>query len=276
VTLGCLAVRRGPLFTNIPQIGQFSGLNSPLLHAGDRPLCRWPPLLVGGWGHTQEQSCSDERIPRPSRPAVPLSAAGRTVKSGPGRRSHTLAYARPPEKSMEELVRNARMCWAIEECFRAARNECRLDQYEVRRYTGWIRHVALSMLAHAFLAAMAVTAASKGAPETFPAPWSASPWPRSAGSCQLVARSASATVLAPQARAEPFNLAPPTPRRRSSRPVSAPAPHVPRAVPSRPRQTRPRPPGSPRASGGTTEVLLEYYRPPTPPFGGSPSSASTA
>ena len=27
-----------------------------------------------------------------------------------------------------------------------------LDQYEVRRWTGWYRHVTLALLAHAFLA----------------------------------------------------------------------------------------------------------------------------
>ncbi|MFE0420716.1 hypothetical protein ACFW25_41755 [Streptomyces tendae] len=31
--------------------------------------------------------------------------------------------------------------WAIEECSQAAKNECRLDEYEVRRYPGWYRHI---------------------------------------------------------------------------------------------------------------------------------------
>ncbi len=75
--------------------------------------------------------------------------------------------------------------WAIEECFQAAKNECGLDQYEVRRYTGWMRHITLAMPAHAFLAAMAATA--KGAAERVPAPWSTSPWQRSGDSWQLAA-----------------------------------------------------------------------------------------
>lgn len=45
--------------------------------------------------------------------------------------------------------------WAIEECFQAAKNECGLDQYEVRRYVDWYRHITLAILAHAFLAATA-------------------------------------------------------------------------------------------------------------------------
>lgn len=40
--------------------------------------------------------------------------------------------------------------WAIEECFQAAKNECGLDQYEVRRYVGWYWHITLAMLAHAY------------------------------------------------------------------------------------------------------------------------------
>lgn len=47
---------------------------------------------------------------------------------------------------VHELVRIAGTRWAIEECFQAARNECGLDQYEVRRYVGWYRHITLAML----------------------------------------------------------------------------------------------------------------------------------
>ncbi|GAA2243973.1 hypothetical protein GCM10010430_27130 [Kitasatospora cystarginea] len=47
-------------------------------------------------------------------------------------------------------------------CFQAANNECGLDQYEVRRYVGWYRHITLAMLAHAFLAAMTAHALEKG------------------------------------------------------------------------------------------------------------------
>ncbi|MFF0516941.1 hypothetical protein [Streptomyces sp. NPDC004250] len=60
-----------------------------------------------------------------------------------------------PYVTIHELVQVAGERWAIEECFLAAKNECGLDQYEVRRYTGWCRHITLAMLAHAFLAATA-------------------------------------------------------------------------------------------------------------------------
>ncbi len=113
-------------------------------------------------------------------------AMARRSIAKPDEIAYYLAYA-PPETTVTELVRIAGMRWAIEECFQAAKNECGLDQYEVRRYTGWMRHITLAMLAHAFLAAMAAAAASKGAAETVPAPWSTSPWRRSAGSWQLAA-----------------------------------------------------------------------------------------
>ena len=48
--------------------------------------------------------------------------------------------------------------WAVEECFQTAKNETGLDQYQVRRYDAWYRHVTLAMLAHAYLAVTAATA----------------------------------------------------------------------------------------------------------------------
>jgi SRSO17 transposase len=58
----------------------------------------------------------------------------------------------PAATSLEELVRVAGTRWAIEACFEAAKGEVGLDQYEVRAWTGWHRHVTLAMLAHAYLA----------------------------------------------------------------------------------------------------------------------------
>jgi SRSO17 transposase len=83
--------------------------------------------------------------------------------------AYYLAYA-PAGTGTAELVRIAGTRWAIEEAFQAAKNECGLDQYEVRRYPGWYRHITLAMLAHAFLAAMAAAAwAERRAAESVPA-----------------------------------------------------------------------------------------------------------
>ncbi|HEY3465114.1 MAG TPA: IS701 family transposase [Amycolatopsis sp.] len=60
----------------------------------------------------------------------------------------------PHGEPMTELVRVIGARWPIEECFEAAKNEAGLDNYQVRLYHAWYRHVTLSMLAMAFLAVM--------------------------------------------------------------------------------------------------------------------------
>jgi SRSO17 transposase len=74
----------------------------------------------------------------------------------------------------------------IEECFQTAKNECGLDQYEVRRYVGWYRHVTLAMLAHAFLAVTAHQAGEKGVQPVGRPRSSSSQWRRFGDSWQLV------------------------------------------------------------------------------------------
>jgi SRSO17 transposase len=67
----------------------------------------------------------------------------------------------PRTASLAELVRAAGARWAVEESFQAAKNEAALDHYQVRKRTGWYRHVTLAMCALAWLA---VTAAASGPP----------------------------------------------------------------------------------------------------------------
>jgi SRSO17 transposase len=100
--------------------------------------------------------------------------------------AYYLAYA-PLQATVRELVRVAGARWAIEECFQSAKNECGLDQYEVRRYVGWYRHVTLAMLAHAFLAVTAHRAREKGVQPVGQLGPSSSQWRRFGDSWQLVA-----------------------------------------------------------------------------------------
>ena len=60
----------------------------------------------------------------------------------------------PEATTLAELVRVAGARWTIESCFEQAKGEVGLDQYEVRSWVGWHRHVTLSMLALAYLAAV--------------------------------------------------------------------------------------------------------------------------
>nr|WP_255253758.1 IS701 family transposase [Streptomyces avermitilis] len=106
--------------------------------------------------------------------------------SGPSELAYYLAYA-PVGVEIAELARVAGSRWAVEECFQAAKNQCGLDEYEVRHYVGWYRHITLAMLAHAFLAVLAARAldAAKGAAEATPPALSLSPWQGSGACCTL-------------------------------------------------------------------------------------------
>jgi len=53
----------------------------------------------------------------------------------------------PPATTREDLVRIAGRRWTIEEDFELAKGDCGLDEYEVRSWDGWYRHVTLSLWA---------------------------------------------------------------------------------------------------------------------------------
>lgn len=57
----------------------------------------------------------------------------------------------PQGTPLQKLVQLAGRRWAIEECFEQAKQLTGLDEYEVRSWVGWYRHITLSMLAHALL-----------------------------------------------------------------------------------------------------------------------------
>ena len=85
----------------------------------------------------------------------------------------------PEESTLPDLVRVAGMRWTIEACFEAAKGQTGLDQYEVRSWNGWHRHVTFAMLAHAYLAVLR-RAAIGGRGE--PRPRGRPPAPHRAGS----------------------------------------------------------------------------------------------
>jgi SRSO17 transposase len=63
---------------------------------------------------------------------------------------------------LEELVRVAGLRWAIEGCIEAAKGEVGLDQYEVRKWAGWYRHITLALFAHAMLSVIRARSVEKG------------------------------------------------------------------------------------------------------------------
>jgi SRSO17 transposase len=72
----------------------------------------------------------------------------------------------PPATTLAELVRVAGTRWAIEDLFELAKGDCGLDEYEVRSWAGWHRHITLSLFALAVVAVIrsrAARPAKKGA-----------------------------------------------------------------------------------------------------------------
>jgi SRSO17 transposase len=53
--------------------------------------------------------------------------------------------------------------WKVEEAIERGKSECGLDQYEVRSWTGWYRHVTFSLVAQ--LCALLMQDQANGAPE---------------------------------------------------------------------------------------------------------------
>ncbi len=91
--------------------------------------------------------------------------------SDPRERAYYRVHA-PAETDPAAMVAAAGVRWRIETAFAEAKGLVGLDEYEVRRWEGWHRHVTLSLLAHAALViarARAVAAsAEKGGRTTAP------------------------------------------------------------------------------------------------------------
>jgi SRSO17 transposase len=68
----------------------------------------------------------------------------------------------PNRAGFGELVHVAGARWPIEECFGSSKNETALDNYQVRTWPAWHRHITFAMLAHTFLAVTAAKARKKG------------------------------------------------------------------------------------------------------------------
>lgn len=53
----------------------------------------------------------------------------------------------PSETTLDDLAQAAGKRWNIECCFETAKQEVGMDEYEVRSWQGWYRHITLSLLA---------------------------------------------------------------------------------------------------------------------------------
>ncbi|WP_251954053.1 IS701 family transposase [Salinibacter ruber] len=80
----------------------------------------------------------------------------------PEEKAYYVVFAPREKASLETVVRVAGMRWRIEEGFEQAKDVCGLDEYEVRKYEAFHRHITLSLLAHAFLSVVAARERKKG------------------------------------------------------------------------------------------------------------------
>jgi SRSO17 transposase len=74
--------------------------------------------------------------------------------------AYYLAYA-PTEVPLLTLAQVAASRYTVEQCIEEAKGETGLDEYEVRYWHSWYRHITLSMMAHAWLAFMCAKAQDK-------------------------------------------------------------------------------------------------------------------
>ncbi|MCG1043654.1 IS701 family transposase, partial [Mycetohabitans sp. B8] len=75
--------------------------------------------------------------------------------------AYYIVYVPRSKASKQALVNVAGRRWQIEISFEAAKGECGLDQYEVRRWQGWYRHITLALLAHAVLVTLGARSKKK-------------------------------------------------------------------------------------------------------------------
>lgn len=84
--------------------------------------------------------------------------------SDPTELAYYVVFA-PAGTPLPTLVAVAGQRWRIEQSFKLAKGEVGLDQYEVRRWDGWYRHMTLAMFALAYLAVLrAHNGGEKGGP----------------------------------------------------------------------------------------------------------------
>lgn len=120
------------------------------------PQSRWERLTVGegekgprtyDWAR-QRVVESRDRLPGPDAWLL----ARRSI-SDPLDIAHYLSNA-PAHTPLLKLAQVAAVRYTVEQCIEEAKGETGLDDYEVRHWHSWHRHITLSMMAHAWLASI--------------------------------------------------------------------------------------------------------------------------
>jgi len=67
--------------------------------------------------------------------------------------AYILVFA-PAGTTLQKMVEVIGNRWTVEECFKIGKSDVGLDEYEVRSWQGWYRHITLCMVVMAFLAVL--------------------------------------------------------------------------------------------------------------------------
>jgi SRSO17 transposase len=111
----------------------------------------WAPLSAGaGSQGARLYDWACVRLSEESSPGMGHWLLARRSLSDPTACAYYRVFG-PAETPVTTMVRVAGMRWAIEASFEDAKGAVGLDHYEVRKWTGWYRHVTLALLAHAYL-----------------------------------------------------------------------------------------------------------------------------
>jgi SRSO17 transposase len=119
--------------------------------AADLPTEAWQRIEIGAGSkgpRVYDWACG--RLPSVTTEGWAQWLLVRRAVTDPTELAFYRAYA-PADATIAELARVAGSRWSIEEGFERAKGEVGLDQYEVRKWDAWYRHVTLCLLAHAFL-----------------------------------------------------------------------------------------------------------------------------
>jgi SRSO17 transposase len=90
---------------------------------------------------------------RDQLPGPDVWLLARRSVSDPKQLAYYLAYI-PTKTPLSTLVWIASQRYTVEQCIEEAKGETGLDEYEVRFWHSWYRHITLSMMAHAWLASI--------------------------------------------------------------------------------------------------------------------------
>jgi SRSO17 transposase len=127
------------------------------------PASRWQRLTVaeGEKGLiTYDWACQRVVESRSGLPGPDAWLIARRSISDPTEIAYYLSNA-PADTPLLKLAQVASTRYTVEQCIKEAKGETGLDDYEVRYWHSWHRHITLSMMAHAWLASVRYKATEK-------------------------------------------------------------------------------------------------------------------